>query len=483
MNKLNVQHNVNARIELFQETCHRFLSKINDPKIVTERLKKDIIKLIIDEVVVEGENIKIFATIPFPNKIEEREISRKDLPGTFNVGAMLGPINQMKMERIWTKHKNTDTTLKPKVFVGMSGGVDSSVSAVLLKKARYNVTGVFIKVWQPEWFTCTWREDRLDAMRVAAKLGIPFITLDLEEEYKQEVVDYMIAEYRLGRTPNPDVMCNKYVKFGGFYKWAMAQGADYVATGHYARIEQVKSQKVRVVSDTKNDRLGTFDFRLLTALDTNKDQSYFLWTLTADQLAHTLFPVGDLEKPEVRKYAEKFGLANADKKDSQGLCFIGKVDVKDFLKRYIEPVRGDVLSSDGGVIGFHDGATFFTIGERHGFTITKKTTHDEAYYVVSKDMSRNTITVSSFTQMHQSSRDILKIKLIKVNILNPAEIKINYPYTARSRYRQALFVCKIIVYTDETLQVAFDKPPESISPGQSLVLYDWEVCLGGGIIE
>ena len=207
------------------------MSKINDPKIVTERLKKDIIKLIIDEVVIEGEKIKIFATIPFPNKIEEREISRKDLPGTFNAGATLGPINQTKMERIWTKHKNTDTTLKPKVFVGLSGGVDSSVSAALLQKAGYDVTAVFIKVWSPEWLPCGWREERRDAMRVAAYLGIPFLTFDFEKEYKSSVADYMIEEYRRGRVPNPDVMCNKEIKFGAFFKKAMSTGGRLCGDG------------------------------------------------------------------------------------------------------------------------------------------------------------------------------------------------------------------------------------------------------------
>jgi len=370
-----------------------------------------------------------------------------------------------------------------KVYVGMSGGVDSSVSAALLKKAGYDVTGVFIKVWQPEWFACTWREDRLDAMRVAAKLDLPFVTLDLEKEYKKEVVDYMIAEYKMGRTPNPDVMCNKYVKFGGFYKWAMAQGADYVATGHYARVGKVESQKTKGVSDTQNGGLSTFDRQLLTGLDSNKDQSYFLWTLTADQLAHTLFPVGDLEKSEVRNYADKFGLSTAHKRDSQGLCFIGKVDVKDFLKRYIEPKRGDVLSIDGQVVGFHDGATFFTIGERHGFTIIKKGTHDEAQYVVAKDIEKNTITVSFVGNISMSNTSVSKVKIKQVNIIQPNKLTLHHPYTARARYRQSLVRCKVIKKQEDYLEIAFDVPQESISPGQSLVLYDGDVCLGGGIIE
>ena len=240
-----------------------------------------------------------------------------------------------------------------KVYIGMSGGVDSSVSAALLKKAGYDVTGVFIKVWQPDWINCTWKEDRMDAMRVAALLDIPFITLDLEKEYKEEVVDYMISEYRAGRTPNPDVMCNRYVKFGGFYDWAMKQGADYVATGHYAQV---------------------IDGKLIAGNDKNKDQTYFLWTLNKEQLSKTIFPVGNIEKPEVRKLAKKFNLPNAEKKDSQGLCFIGKIDIKEFLSHYIDSKRGNVLNIEGEVIGEHDGSFFFTIGERHGFNILKKNT-------------------------------------------------------------------------------------------------------------
>jgi tRNA-specific 2-thiouridylase len=349
---------------------------------------------------------------------------------------------------------------KPKVYVGMSGGVDSSVSAALLVKAGYDVTGVFIKVWQPEWLagtrSCTWREDRHDAMRVAAQLDIPFITLDLEREYKQEVVDYMIAEYKAGRTPNPDVMCNRYVKFGGFYSWAMKQGADFVATGHYARSENGK---------------------LIMGDDQNKDQTYFLWTLTKEQLAHTLFPVGNIEKPEVRKLAKKCKLFTADKKDSQGLCFIGKIDLKEFLSHYIQEKRGNVLDENGKVIGYHDGAFFYTIGERHGFTITEKTPHDEPYYVFAKDVEKNTLSVSKKTSDGELPNGVTEVKLREVNWIERTP-KFGTLLEARSRYRAPLQKIKIV---DETT-VEFLEPQFTISPGQSLVVYEGNVCLGGGVI-
>ncbi len=355
-----------------------------------------------------------------------------------------------------------------KVYVGMSGGVDSSVSAALLRNAGYDVTGVFIKVWQPEWLVdtsvCTWREDRLDAMRVAAKLDIPFITLDLEKEYKKEVVDYMIAEYRAGRTPNPDVMCNRYVKFGGFFDWAIAQGANYVATGHYAVIDHLQARDGKVI--------------LKAGKDKNKDQSYFLWTLTQGQLSKTLFPVGNIEKPEVRKFAKKFGFPNADKKDSQGLCFIGKIDIKEFLSHYIEQKQGKVLDEKGKVIGRHDGAFFYTIGERHGFTITEKTPTDEPYYVIAKDMEKNTLTVAHKNAEGNMPNGIKIVKLKDIN-WNQDNEQIGKVLQARSRYRADLQEIKFI----DKATIEFKNLQDTLSSGQSLVFYDGEVCLGGGIIE
>jgi tRNA-specific 2-thiouridylase len=365
-----------------------------------------------------------------------------------------------------------------KVFVGMSGGVDSSVSAALLQKAGYDVTGVFIKVWQPEeaisGLRCTWREDRIDAMRVAAKLGIRFTTLDLETEYKHQVVDYMIAEYKAGRTPNPDVMCNKYVKFGGFFDWAMKQGADYVATGHYAQIQLYEKIETKIPAYT-----------LVAGNDANKDQSYFLWTLTQAQLSRTLFPVGNIEKPEVRKLAKKFKLPTAEKKDSQGLCFIGKIDIKEFLSHFISPKKGNVLDVTGKKIGMHEGAFFFTIGERRGFTIsnTKKTPHDEPYYVISKDIKKNTITVSHKAEDGSLPQGTKKVSLREINWTSvPPSLHISY--TARARYRAPLEHITITTHnaTKKTATIECKEMQSTISPGQSLVLYDGNVCIGGGII-
>ena len=361
-----------------------------------------------------------------------------------------------------------------RVYVGMSGGVDSSVSAALLMKAGFDVTGVFIKVWQPDWIECNWREDRLEAMRAAAHLGIPFLTLDLEQEYKTGVIDYMIAEYAAGRTPNPDVMCNREVKFGGFMKWAMSQGADFVATGHYAQI----------LPGTDGE------LSLFAGKDDNKDQSYFLWTLRRELLKKILFPVGHLEKSEVRKLAKRFGLPNADKKDSQGLCFIGKVDVKEFIKHYVETKPGVVLNESGKVIGTHPGALLFTIGERHGFTLTEKTPEDRPYFVVSKDVAKNTLTVSDRT-LTTAKQGFYEATLRDINWTSIAPAA-GTNILARHRYRAPLEKASIVSISATGLQVRFEKTQETLTPGQSLVMYavpdtipgdgDDQECLGGGII-
>jgi len=360
---------------------------------------------------------------------------------------------------------------KKEVFVGMSGGVDSSVSAALLKEAGYDVTGVFLKVWQPDFLPCSWKEERLDAMRVAAVLDIPFLTIDLEKEYKEEVVDYMIAEYRRGRTPNPDVMCNKQIKFGAFLKKALSMGADMVATGHYAQN--------MLVSNT-----GVYEMR--EAVDTEKDQTYFLWTLTQTQLSKVLFPVGHLPKSEVRSIAKRLGLPTAEKKDSQGLCFIGKVDMKEFLAHYIPKKTGEVLDVEGRVVGHHDGATFFTIGQRHGFTITEKTVADMPMYVSAKNVEKNTITVSarSVTSEVDSSLVATTITIGTVSWTGRTP-ESDFECVARIRYRQPLEKCMVrpVVGKNGLFELHFPIPQFAASAGQSVVLYRDGVCLGGGIIE
>jgi len=349
------------------------------------------------------------------------------------------------------------------IYVGMSGGVDSSVSAALLKKQGFNIVGVFIKVWQPDFVECTWREDRLDAMRVCAKLEIPFITLDLEKEYKKDVADYMINEYKIGRTPNPDVMCNKYVKFGAFFDWAIRQGANYIATGHYAKIGKLNDKTLLLAGDDKN-----------------KDQSYFLWTLTQKELIKTIFPVGDIEKPEVRKIADKFGLSTSVKKDSQGVCFLGKFDMKDFLAHYIKEISGDVLNENGEKIGRHDGALYLTVGQRHGFEITEKTPNDTPYYIIKKDIGKNTITVSK-EKINQNESESKIVKIKDINWTTGRVPDFSKKYSARIRYRQPLEEC-ILLKNGENIEVNFTNPQKAITSGQSVVIYDNEICLGGGII-
>ena len=310
-------------------------------------------------------------------------------------------------------------------------------------------------------------------MRVAAHLGIPFLTWNFEKEYKEGVADYMIREYKAGRTPNPDVMCNKEVKFGAFFRRATEAGADFVATGHYARV--VKSQKSKVKS-------GGAEYKMLTGVDTAKDQSYFLWTLGQAQLSKTFFPIGGFEKSHVRALAKKFGLPVAKKKDSQGLCFMGKLDVKDFLAHFIQEKEGSVINEQGETIGTHRGAYFYTLGERHGFTITKKGTDDSPYYIVAKDLVNNTLTVA-----HQVAKKPLEcasqaLQASQTSFCRGAVLDHTHAYAAQVRYHGESHKCKIVSLKDEKFELQLEKPA-IFDAGQSIVLYDGDECVGGGVIE
>lgn len=367
----------------------------------------------------------------------------------------------LRVMNIWQYIKNSimkKSGHRKRVFVGVSGGVDSSVSAALLLEQGYDVTGVFIRTWTPEWLPCTWRSERRDAMRVCAHLSIPFIELDLTAEYKQGVADYMISEYARGRTPNPDVMCNREVKFGGFLNWALAHGADYVATGHYA--QNINNQ-------------------LIKGNDPGKDQSYFLWTLTQQQLGHVLFPIGHLPKSDVRKLAKKYNLPTAVKKDSQGICFIGMVDMKQFLKHYIDVTPGNVLDTQGRVIGNHEGAVLYTLGERHGFMITDKDTDDKPYYITDKDFTRNTITVSQQPWLGVTEK---QTSYVLDQVVRREKIVPNRTYTAHIRYHGDNKPCTI-TDTGGVYTVIFTEPDYTIAPGQSVVVYDENICIMGGIVK
>ncbi len=391
--------------------------------------------------------------------------------------------------------------------MGLSGGVDSAVSVALLLERGYEVVGVFIKTWHPDFLICNEEEERHDAMRVAAHLGISFLTFDFKDVYKKEVADYMIQEYKIGKTPNPDVMCNKEVKFGAFFKKALSMGADFVATGHYAQIDEAGipflnglagvGLKSAPKTDFKENRgPEKKEFLLKKGLDPSKDQSYFLWTLQQKQLKKVLFPVGDFKKNEVRKLAKKFNLPVAEKKDSQGICFLGAVDLKEFLKHYIKEKKGKVLNEKGKEIGYHNGTVFHTLGERHGFTITKKSPNDGPYYVVGKDVKKNILIVSQERNSKdfgvfalrggkKGTHDTKNILNFSLNIENTNWIsgipKPNKTYTAQIRYHGEFLPCQVICAKLNFAQIIFKKPI-LVASGQSCVVYDGNVCLGGGVV-
>jgi tRNA-uridine 2-sulfurtransferase len=350
--------------------------------------------------------------------------------------------------------------MKERVFVGMSGGVDSSVAAYRLIRAGYDVIGVFIKVWQPDFIHCDWEGERLDAMRVAAHLGIPFLTMDAEDVYKREVADYMIRSYENGVTPNPDVMCNEHVKFGAFYRWAREKGAGFVATGHHAQV-----------------RHGEQSATLHKAIDNRKDQSYFLYRMGQEALDHSLFPVGDTMKDALRCEAERAGIPTASKPDSQGICFLGEVDMYDFLSHYIDLSEGDVLDTVGTIIGKHRGAVLYTLGQRHGFT-TEQAHAPGPFYVVARDTEKNTITVSE-TRTKPTSREISLSALMELGSgFGDGQ------FLAVSRYHGQEVPVTFTRSTNErgTLVSSSDAIVEWVS-GQSCVLYRGDECVGGGIIS
>lgn len=346
------------------------------------------------------------------------------------------------------------------VFVGLSGGVDSSVAALRLKQQGYTVVGVFIKVWQPDWLQCDWEQERLDAMRVAAHLNIPFLTCDAEARYRDEVGHYFIAEYQAGRTPNPDVLCNQHVKFGAFLDFAKAKGADFVATGHYA----MRTETSEGIS-------------LQRGVDQNKDQSYFLWTLTQAQLQHILLPVGDTPKKQIRAEAAAANLPVAAKKDSQGICFLGHIDIPEFLSHYTDLQPGSVLNETGEVIGEHQGALVYTLGQRHGFTITSSDAQRTALYVVAKDTEANTITVAPHVR-ETTAADSITLTSCNWIIETPNRTEL----LAQFRYRQTPAPVQLTTVGKDTASLTPLHPTQIPAAGQSCVLYDGATCIGGGII-
>lgn len=357
---------------------------------------------------------------------------------------------------------------KKKVIIGMSGGVDSSVSAFILQQQGYQVEGLFMKNWEEDDDTdyCTAAADLADAQAVADKLGMKLHKINFAAEYWDNVFEHFLNEYKAGRTPNPDILCNKEIKFKAFLEYAAEDlGADYIATGHY----------VRRSSDDNN-------VQLLRGLDANKDQSYFLYTLSHKQVGQSLFPVGDIEKPIVRQIAEDLGLATAKKKDSTGICFIGERKFKDFLARYLPAQPGEIRTVGGKVVGRHDGLMYHTLGQRKGLGIGGvKGLSEDPFYVVEKDLINNVLVVA---QGHDNSA-LLSSGLIATQLhwVDRQPIRENLRCTVKTRYRQTDIACEIQPIDDDTIRVIFDEPQIAVTPGQSAVFYQGEVCLGGGVIE
>ncbi|WP_336805198.1 tRNA 2-thiouridine(34) synthase MnmA [Bacillus subtilis] len=350
-----------------------------------------------------------------------------------------------------------------RIVVGMSGGVDSSVAALLLKEQGYDVIGVFMKNWDDtdEFGVCTATGDYDDVIRVCNQLGIPYYAVNFENQYWDKVFTYFLDEYKKGRTPNPDVMCNKEIKFKTFLEHAMNLGADYVATGHYAQV---------IKENTRT--------RMLRGKDTNKDQTYFLNQLTEEQLSKVVFPIGGLEKSKVRELAAEANLATASKKDSTGICFIGERNFKEFLSGYLPAQKGNMETFDGKVVGYHDGLMYYTIGQRHGLGIGG---NGDPWFVIGKDLERNVLYVGQ--GFHQEKLYSDSLIAANVNWISKDSILNKFECTAKFRYRQPDNKVTVELLRNSKVKVTFGEPLRAITPGQAVVFYQGDECLGGGTID
>ncbi|GAA6117169.1 tRNA 2-thiouridine(34) synthase MnmA [Apilactobacillus kunkeei] len=356
-----------------------------------------------------------------------------------------------------------------RVVVGMSGGVDSSVTAYLLKQQGYDVVGVFMKNWDDtdENGVCTATEDYKDVAKVASEIGIPYYSVNFEKEYWDRVFTYFLNEYKKGRTPDPDVICNKEIKFRAFLDYALDLGADYIATGHYARLQRDE--------DGHN--------HLLRGSDDNKDQTYFLSQLSAEQLDRVMFPLGDMPKPKVREIAKEAGLATAEKKDSMGICFIGEKNFKSFLSNYLPATPGKMMTFDGEVKGNHDGLMYYTIGQRKGLGIGGDGKDNRPWFVVGKDLSKNILYVGKGYENKNLYADYLEASdIFWINDI--ADRGNDFRCTAQFRYRQKDVGVTVHLNDDgKSLRVDFDDPARAVTPGQAVVFYDGDECLGSAIID